>query len=260
VSGKSGELPFVRSTPLGVEPFPIVLNKSVQVYVDRYLSSPKGLEGSFKRSSPYMPEMVSLLRDRGLPPDLVYLTFAESEFSKDGAGPWQLSRETARRFGLAVNNWVDERRDPVKSTRAAADYLSSLHEQTGDDWPMTLVAWNNGESGVNRYINQESSSYERLLAALPYRTRALLNRFMAVAFIAKSHRQFGFTTADPQGTAPYRTVGVPGGTPLKLVAAKTHTSLATLRGLNPGLLRGCTPPSAYSYPVRIPQGPLQTSL
>lgn len=256
----TGTLPFVRSKPVSVDPFPIVLNHSVEAYVDQYLAQPEALERSFKRSSPYMAEMVSLFRDRGLPEDLVYLTFAESAFSKDGAGPWQLTRETARRFGLVVNNWVDERRDPVKSTRAAADYLSTLHQKTGDDWRMTLIAWNNGENGVNRYMDWSGSSYDRLLARLPYRTRALMNRFMAVAFIAKRHHEFGIDASDTARPPSYRVMGVRGGTALEDIAEKVHTSLAVLRGLNPGLLRGRTPPSPFSYPVRVPQEPLRASL
>ncbi|HZP46070.1 MAG TPA: lytic transglycosylase domain-containing protein [Candidatus Binataceae bacterium] len=250
---------FVRSNPVGVAPFPIELNHAVKTYVDQYLSSPEGLERSFRRSSPYMPEMVSVLREHGLPSDLVYLTFAESGFSDDGAGPWQLSRGTARRYGLVVNNWVDERRDPVKSTRAAAAYLTDLHAETGNDWRMTLVAWNNGENGVNRYLNWSDSPYDRLLAQLPYRTRSLLNRFMAVAFIAHQHRELG-VKADTNTAPTYKILPVRGGTPLKLIAQKVHASLALLRELNPGLIRGCTPPTEFSYPVRVPQGLLETSL
>src|SRR5438876_962487 len=112
-------LPFVRSRPKAVPPFPLVLNRSVQGYIDGYLAQPAGLRESFERSGPFMPEMVSLLQDDGLPPDLIYLAFAESRFSAVGAGPWQLNKTTARRYGLTINRWVDERRDPIKSTRAA---------------------------------------------------------------------------------------------------------------------------------------------
>ncbi|HJU12791.1 MAG TPA: lytic transglycosylase domain-containing protein, partial [Candidatus Binataceae bacterium] len=147
-----GSLPFVRSQPKAVPPFPLVLNRAVQNYINSYVAQPAGLRLSFERSSPFMPQMVSLFEDDGLPPDLVYLAFAESAFSARGAGPWQFSRATARRYGLTINKWLDERRDPIKSTRAAAAYLAELHEQTGPDWRMTLVAWNNGDGGVSRYL------------------------------------------------------------------------------------------------------------
>src|SRR5277367_3620822 len=112
---------FVRSQPKGVAPFPVELNTVVKRYVDAYAAQPQGLEQSFRRSRPYMAEMAQVMRDEGLPADLIYLSFAESAFSNDGDGPWQLSKETAQRFGLVINDWIDERRDPIKSTRAAAE-------------------------------------------------------------------------------------------------------------------------------------------
>src|SRR5579863_1797049 len=181
-----GTLPFVRSKPKTVPPFPLVMNRTVQSYVDEYLAQPQGLKESFERSQPYMPEMTALLEHEGLPRDLIFLAFAESAFSKSGAGPWQLSKTTARRFGLVINKWVDERRDPIKSTRAAAEYLATLHDETPGDWRMTLVAWNNGDARLDHYLKLQDDSYERLVAHLPRRTRGLMNRFMAVALIARN--------------------------------------------------------------------------
>ena len=190
----AGAMPFVRNQPKSVPPFPLVLNRAVQNYIDGYLAQPQVLKESFQRSSPFMPEMLDLLREDGLPPELVYLSFAESAFSDDGAGPWQLSKTTARRYGLTINQWVDERRDPIKSTRAAAAYLAELHDQTGADWRMTLVAWNNGDAGVNRYLQLMTAPYERLMQRLPRRTRALMNRFMAVALLARHAQEYGLET------------------------------------------------------------------
>jgi membrane-bound lytic murein transglycosylase D len=233
-------------------PFPIALNRTVQGYVDAYLNQPQGLKQSVRRSSPYLAEMVSLLQERGLPPELVYLSFAESEFSYDGAGPWQLSRTTARRYGLLVNGWVDERRDPIKSTRAAADYLTELREQNGCDWRMTLVAWNNGENGVDRYMRLCDAPYDHLVRRLPRRTRALLNRFMALALIARNHsREFGLP-GDEAGLPRYRTVIASAGTSFQTIALREHTSVETIGLLNPALFRQCVPPDAAAYPVRLP--------
>ncbi|MGH7838441.1 MAG: lytic transglycosylase domain-containing protein, partial [Candidatus Binataceae bacterium] len=245
-------LPFVRSRPETVPPFPIVLNRTVQNYVDGYVNQPASLKQSLRRLSPYVAEMDSVLRDRGLPPDLVYLTVAESGFSRTGAGPWQLNRGTARRFGLTINRWVDERRDPIKSTRAAADYLTTLYDETGSDWRMTLVAWNNGEAGCYRYLHLRNASYERLMQHLPRRTRALLNRFMAVALIARHREAYGLEPARYATSSPYQIVAVKGGTPLTSVAERRHMSVAALRSLNPALVRNLVPPTATVYPVRVP--------
>jgi membrane-bound lytic murein transglycosylase D len=247
-----GNLPFVRSQPEVVPPFPLVLNRVVQTYIDRYLAQPEGLRRSFQRSRPFMPEMLSLLREDGLPSDLVYLPFAESAFSADGAGPWQLSEATARRFGLTINRWLDERRDPIKSTRAAAEYLAELHDQTGADWRMTLVAWNNGDGGVYRYLKLMTAPYERLMQRLPRRTCALLNRFMAVALIAHHPQEYGMDAFNWTWTTRYRVIAVEGDTPLRMIAASNQTSVATLRRLNPALLCDQTPPGPQSYPIRVP--------
>lgn len=252
-----GNLPFVRSQPETVAPFPLVLNRTVQAYVDDYLTQPAGLKRSFRRSEAYMPEMVSLLENAGLPPDLVYLAFAESGFSDNGAGPWQLSKATARRYGLRINRWVDERRDPIKSTRAAAEYLATLHDETGRNWRMTLVAWNNGDAGVERYLRLADAPYDRLLRQLPRRTRSLMNRFMAVALIARHAKQYGLQTASYDETPHYRILPMPGGVRLSRIAEKVHIPLTLLRRLNPAILRDRTPPSADTYPVRVPDDTLQ---
>ncbi len=247
-----GQLPFVRSEAKGVDPFPLALSRTVQNYVDAYLNQPEALRKSVQRSSPFYNEMVSLLQERGLPSDLLYLSFAESGFSYDGAGPWQLSKQTARRYGLRVNEWVDERRDPVKATRAAADYLSELHQQVGPDWRMTVVAWNNGENGVDRYMHLRDASYDSFVTRLPWRTRSLLNRLMAVALIAHNHKhEFAMTPSN--NTVPqYRMLVVRGGTSLRTIAQQEHTSVETLGRLNPALFRQIVPPDTAAYPVRVP--------
>ena len=252
-------LPFVRSRPKLVPPFPLVLNHVVQGYIDSYLAQPKGLRESFQRSGPFMPEMLSLLRDDGLPSDLVYLSFAESAFSATGAGPWQLSKATARRYGLTIDRWLDERRDPIKSTRAAADYLAELYNQTGSDWRMTLVAWNNGDGGVDRYLRLMTAPYERLMKQLPRRTRSLMNRFMAVALIARHAKDYGIDTVQWVQTPPYHMIAVNGDTSLRALAASNHTSISTLHELNPALLSDHTPPGE-SYPIRVPGNSDQAKL
>ncbi|MBV8055851.1 MAG: transglycosylase SLT domain-containing protein [Deltaproteobacteria bacterium] len=255
-----GSLPFVRSQPKFVPPFPLVLNRTVQTYIDGYLAQPQGLRQSFQRSSPFMREMLSLFQDDGLPPDLVYLAFAESAFSADGAGPWQLSKTTAQRYGLTINQWLDERRDPIKSTRAAAEYLAELHDQTGADWRMTLVAWNNGDGGVARYMQLMTAPYERLMRRLPRRTCALMNRFMAVALIARHAKEYGVDEVSWMQAPRYRVIAVDGGTSLQAIAASNHISVVMLRRLNPALLSDRTPPGQQSYPIRVPDNSAEVKL
>ena len=243
---------YVLPLPQPVPPFPILLNRSVRRYVSDFMTSPYHLQDTFDRSHPYLQDMVRVLRSYGLPDDLVYLAFAESEFSKQGQGPWQFTYETAKRFGLRIDDYVDERRDPVMSTKAAAEYLATLHDQAGDDWPMTLVAWNNGDRAINKYWSLRGRDMERFGSRLPRRTRGLMGRFMAVAYIAHHADSYGLTPIKLDDPPAYQMLPVTGGTPLSRVALNHGTTLEHLRELNPALLRDVVPPDQHAYNVRIP--------
>jgi membrane-bound lytic murein transglycosylase D len=244
--------PFVLAMPKPVAPFPIQLNRAVRRYLSDFLNQPDHLQDTFDKSHPYLTDMVRVLRSYGLPDDLVYLAFAESEFSRRGKGPWQFNSDTARRFGLHIDNYVDERRDPVMSTKAAAEYLATLHDAAGDDWPMTLVAWNNGDSAIDRYWSLRGPNMERFGNRLPRRTRGLLGRFMAVAYIAHHADAFGISTIKLDDPPPYQMLSVQGGTPLSRVALDHGTTLQHLHELNPALLRDVVPPYERTYSVRVP--------
>jgi membrane-bound lytic murein transglycosylase D len=243
-------IPYVRSGPHKVPPFPLVLNQSVQRYVDDFIEHNAGLRESFRRSRPYLPMMVKVMESHDLPPELVYLSFAESSFSSKGAGPWQLSVETARRFDLRVNRYIDERRDPIKSTRAAAQYLSTLHDQAGD-WRVALVGWNRGDTAMNDYFSLRGVDYNLLTSHLPYNTRALLDRFMAVAIIADKPERYGLEPVNYTEPDRFRVIQVKGGTRLTAVARQTGVSVRVLRDYNPAILHDRVPPGP-SYELRLP--------
>ena len=242
---------FEHNSPRRVAPFPLTLNQTVRRYIDSFLNQPHYLEASFNRVEPYLPDMVRELDARGLPRDLVYLAFAESEFSREGAGPWQLTRATARRFGLHINRYVDERRDPVKSTRAAAEYLAGLHDEIGD-WRVTVASWNRGEGSIDRFWALRGADYSRLMKKLPRCTRGLLNRFMAVAFIAQNAEAYDFEPIK-YSRSPYDRIRVRGGTPLSTVAKTAGVSVQIIRRLNPALLRDKVPPNFAAYEVWVPR-------
>jgi membrane-bound lytic murein transglycosylase D len=183
----------------------------------------------------------------------VYLAFAESEFSKQGKGPWQFNSDTAKRFGLHIDDYLDERRDPVVSTKAAAEYLATLHDASGDDWAMTLVAWNNGDRAIGRYWSLRGPKMENFGGRrLPRHTRGLLGRFMAVAYIAHHADSYGITPIKLDDPPVYEMLSVRGGTPLSRVALDHGTTLERLHELNPALLRDVVPPTEASYSVRVP--------
>jgi hypothetical protein len=244
--------PFVHSEPRAAAPFPLLLNQAVRSYVEDFLDQPKGLELAFARSRPFFSEMVDELKAQGVPDDLVYLTFAESDFSKAGKGPWQFTFNTAARFGLHVNKWLDERRDPILSTRAAAEYLAELHDQADNDWRVAVIGWNTGEANINRYWLLEGSNYTKFAGRLPRRTRQLLNRFMAVAFIAHNSATYGIDVDDTDGDIGWTTQRFRGGTLLSSIARKFETTVSKLHDLNPALRTDRVPPNLSSYIIRVP--------
>lgn len=242
---------FRHNEPKRVPPFPLVLNQSVRRYVQSFLIHSSVVEASFSNVAPYLPEMTKELERQGLPRDLVYLAFAESSFTGSDAGPWQLNRGTARLYGLRIDKWVDERRDPLKSTRAAAAYLTDLHDAVGD-WRITVASWNTGEGNIDRFWPLRGADYDKVLKHLPRRTCILLNRFMAVAFIARNAEAFGFQPVEFY-ESPIELIKVRGGTKLTTIAQATGTSVGTLQTLNPGLLRDRVPPDVRAYDVWIPR-------
>ncbi len=249
-----GDAPFALSPPRKVAPFPIVLNRAVERYVNEYLRNPAGLRARLLAVHPFLHEMASILASYGVPKDFICLAFAESAFSSDNGGPWQLTKATARSFGLRVNRWIDERLDPVKSTRAAAEYLTFLHDFVGN-WLLTIVAWNTGENSNLPFEELKNADYAELYEHLPRRTRLLLERFMALDFITSHPSMLGLDisvfTDDEAARPPHALITVPPATSLREAAKMAHTTVSMLRMLNPALLQDRVPPDT-SYTLRVP--------
>jgi membrane-bound lytic murein transglycosylase D len=243
---------FMLSAPRAVAPIPIQLNQMARGYVEDFLAAPDSIQGSFNRSRPFFSQMVRTLRSYGLPDDLVYLSFAESAFSRQNRGVWQFTSATARRFGLKIDRYVDERRDPIAATRAAAEYLATLHDAAGSDWKVAMVGWNNGDLAIECYWSLRGANFDRMMNRLPKQTRTLLGRFMAVAYIAHHAESYGLTPATIDSVPGFREISVHGGLQLNVVAAEYGTSVAAIHELNPALLREMTPPYARMFSLRIP--------
>jgi membrane-bound lytic murein transglycosylase D len=241
---------------------PIVFNDAVQYFVRFFTNEKRKVMANWlKRSRRYVPMIKEILREHGLPEDLIYLAMIESGFnpkaysSMKACGPWQFIYDTGGRYGLRVDHWVDQRRDPEKSTVAAALYLKDLFNQFGN-WYLAAAGYNAGEKRIERAVERhETSDFWELSRynTLPRETREYIPRLLAAAIIAKEPERFGFTGINYDQPIRFVTEKVPGATPLAVLARAASTDVTTVRALNPELLTGITPPDADDYSIKLPE-------
>jgi membrane-bound lytic murein transglycosylase D len=219
------------------------------------------MKNSLARGEQYLPMMKTIFRENDLPEDLAYLSLVESgfnphAFSRAGAsGPWQFMKGTARRYGLQMNQYVDERKDPEKSTRAAVRYLKDLYSMFGD-WYLAVTAYNAGERNVAEAMKKHNTSdfWElQKITHLKAESRDFVPKLLAAITIGKQPEEYGFDELEVR--IPHLTkVHVPTPTNLKFLADMAEVSLGELRAYNPELRNSCTPPSKNGYWIKIPVG------
>ena len=243
---------------------PITLNAKVNYFIDYFQTKvPKRFRIWLERSGRYVPMMRSVLRQYGLPEDLVYLSMIESGFScrayswAHACGPWQFIRGTGRRYGLKIDYWVDERRDPVKATHAAAQYLRDLYAEFGS-WYLAAAGYNAGEAKIRRALKRYKAddfweiSHNKRRYLKP-ETKQYVPKMIAAAIIAKEPAKYGFDNIKYQKPLAYDQVTVHPGTSLSVAAKLAGLKTRELEDLNPELRRWATPPTGM-YTLRIPQG------
>jgi membrane-bound lytic murein transglycosylase D len=215
-----------------------------------------------ERSSRYLEIMKDILKEKYLPEELVFLPIIESGFnvhaySHAGAvGPWQFISATAKRYGLIIDWWRDERRDPVKSTRAAAAYLNDLHNMFGS-WKLALAAYNAGEGRIGRAIRRANSSDFWTLSKsqiIPRETQEFVPRYIAAALIARRPQDHGFYDLAHYEPLKFDEVTIDFPLDIAVIARSAETTEQEIRRLNPELRRWSTPPNVPEYTVRIPAG------
>jgi len=242
---------------------PIVINEKVEHFIHYFQTTVKNIFSNWlARSEKYIPIMKNLLKDNGLPEDLVYLALIESGFNpyaysiRKASGPWQFIYLTGKRYGLKVNWWVDERRDPEKSTIAAAKYLKDLYDMF-ECWYLAAAAYNAGErkivNAMKRYRTEDFWELTKY-RYLKQETKDYVPQMIAAALIAKDTEKYGFVGIEYQDPLHYEKVEVPAVVDLRLIAKACEISVEELKDLNPELLRWCTPPDSPSYEIKIPYG------
>ena len=240
-------------------PYPFVMNEQVRYFVDRFTGERREAIGLWlSRAGQYLGMIRDVLRRNGLPEDLAFTAMIESGFnpvavSRAGAkGLWQFMAATARRYGLRVDQWVDERLDPEKATGAAAAYFRDLHAIFGS-WTLAQAAYNAGEMKVIRALRSTGAKDFWPLtstAHLRRETKDFVPQIQAAALIGRDPARYGFELKDPEPPQMIR-VSVPPATDLRNLASAAGLSAESLRTLNPVLLKGVTPPGA-PYEVRVP--------
>ncbi len=221
-----------------------------------------------ERGTRFEPMIRTKMREGGLPEDMYYLALIESGFDPNAysraaaVGMWQFMTSTARDMGMRVDWWVDERRDPMRSTVAAVRFIKGLREQFGSLY-LAAAAYNGGPGrvarGLSRYADDlEGTTGDDLFFALAEKdylrneTREYVPQLIAVALIAKEPGRYGMTVR-PESPFRYDSVRVGPSTPLAAVAHAARAKVSEIQELNPHVLRGVTPPKD-SFFIRIPEG------
>ena len=249
---------------LGVkESVPMEFNREVLLNINYFLNDARNfMTTGLSRGSKYIPMMKGIFRQKGLPEDLVYLALIESGFKTSAVshasavGPWQFIASTGRNYGLTINDWVDERMDPVKSTYAAADYLTALHDMF-NSWPLAIAAYNSGEGkimkGMKNYGVSNFWDMSNVRDHLAAETRLYVPSFLAATFIAKDPAAYGLQI-NIQEPDQWDEVVVPAPIDLKKVADFSGSTLERVKELNPHLKKDTTPPDESDFVLRIPSG------
>ncbi len=247
----------------GLFNFPVVHNKQVEMYIKLYQGRQrKHFVKWLARSKKYNEMMKHEFEQAGLPTDLVYLAMIESGYNPlarstaKAIGLWQFMKPTGKQYNLQVNKYVDERRDPYKATRAAANYLGDLYKEFGD-WHLAVAAYNGGpgkiRSGLRKYKvdnfwDLASKKYLRL------ETKRYVPKLIATLLIAKEPEKYGFTNIKYQEPLAYDSISVGPNLTLEAVALISNSSVKKIKSLNPELRQSRTPANLARYKVNIPTG------
>ena len=214
------------------------------------------------RSGKYIDLMGEILKENSIPEVMVFIPLIESGFNPNACSParavgyWQFIASTAKKYGLVINWWMDERKDPVKSTVAAANYFKDLYDMFGS-WNLAMAAYNAGEGKILRALNKTNADdYWSLLGTryIKPETKDYVPKFIAASLIATRPEEFGFEDLEYHPPLDYDEATLFSPIDLEVAAECAETTIGVIKELNPELRRWCTPPDVSQYTLRIPAG------
>lgn len=240
---------------------PVVMNERVEFFIRYFQTKMRNhFERWLARSTRYLPMIKGIMAENGLPEDLAYLALIESGFNPlavsraKAVGMWQFIKGTANKYGLEVNWWIDERRDPEKSTRAAARYLKDLYSMF-NSWYLAAAAYNAGEKKILKAIDKHKSDDFWVMARYKYlkrETKDYIPKYIAALLIAKEPEKYGFYGVEYHEPLVYEEVEVPGAMDLRVIAQACGCSVEEIKELNPELTRWFTPHDYPAFRIKIP--------
>lgn len=244
---------------------PMTLNEKVELYIHFFTNRIRDKFSTWlARSEMYLPMMKKTFREKGLPEDLTYLALIESGFnnkassSAKATGQWQFMHGTGKRYGLRIDRWIDERRDPEKATEAAAEYLGDLYGMF-NNWQLAAAGYNAGEGKIGRAIKKYQTDDFWQLSQSKYKylrpeTKDYVPKLIAATMIAKEPAKYGFGDIEYHPSLVYEKVTINRMTDMTDIARAAECSLEDLQILNPELKTKFTPANYPGYELNVPVG------
>jgi membrane-bound lytic murein transglycosylase D len=255
----------INIQPLGTA-VPMTMNRLVESTITYLVREPdRHVNHWLSRAETYLPMIEQIFAEEGVPDELKYLAMIESGLNPRArswaraVGMWQFMAATGRAYGLQVNNWIDERMDPEKATRAAARHLLDLYKRQGD-WHLVLANYNCSPRCINRAKRSARATgvsdpdFWDIYRYLPRETRNYVPMFIATALVTSNPEAFDLKRVEAGPRYEYHYVPVQGMLSLDDIATMAGTDVATIKALNPELRRNSLPPTKGSYYLRIPLG------
>lgn len=243
-------------------PLPMEANQRIQYFIRTFQTRGKStFTRSLAQGVRYIPLMKEIFQKMEVPEELVYLALIESGFDphasyKTTCGPWQFTPATAKKYGLKINPWIDERKNPEKSTWAATQYLRDLYQEFGC-WYLALAGFNAGEGSIKkalkRYETRDFWGF-KTDGYLKKNTLNIVPKSIAAALIAKQPVKYGISLPTSNASFSYEKVTISQPVDLREIARITEVDLRNLKELNPELKKLSTPPDYPEYELKVPTG------